>query len=72
MGGAVGNLVDRVWYGERMFHGAVTDFLDFSLFGHHWPPFNLADSAITVGVGLFLLSAFLISRREVPDAPDHR
>ncbi len=71
MGGAVGNLIDRVWCGERMFQGAVTDFLDFSILGHHWPPFNVADSAITIGVGLFLLSAFLLSRREVARASDH-
>jgi len=67
-GGAVGNLIDRVFGGERVFQGAVTDFLDFSIRGHHWPPFNIADSAITVGVGLFLFSAFLSSRREVTDA----
>jgi signal peptidase II len=71
MGGAVGNLIDRIWAGERVFHGAVTDFLDFSIAGHHWPPFNVADSAITIGVGLFLLTAFLLSRREVAHAPDH-
>jgi signal peptidase II len=70
-GGAVGNLIDRVWCGERVFQGAVTDFLDFSILGHHWPPFNVADSAITIGVGLFLLSAFLLSRREVARASDH-
>lgn len=46
-GGAVGNLWDRAVSGE------VTDFLDFYLGGHHWYPFNLADSAIVVG-GLLL------------------
>ena len=71
MGGAVGNLIDRMWSGERVFQGAVTDFLDFSILDHHWPPFNIADSAITFGVGLFLLSAFLSSRREVTDASDN-
>jgi len=48
-GGAVGNLIDRL----RL--GAVVDFLDFYWHGHHWPAFNVADSAITVGVTLFLL-----------------
>jgi signal peptidase II len=61
MGGALGNLIDRVFGGERIFQGAVTDFLDFSIRGHHWPPFNIADSAITVGVGLFLFRAVLSS-----------
>ncbi len=48
-GGAAGNLIDRIR------QGAVIDFLDFYLGHHHWPAFNLADSAITVGVGIFLL-----------------
>ncbi len=48
-GGAVGNLVDRLRFGQ------VVDFLDFYLGSHHWPAFNLADSAITIGVGIFLL-----------------
>lgn len=47
--GAVGNLIDRVRFGE------VIDFLDVHWFQHHWPAFNVADSAICVGVGLLLL-----------------
>jgi len=49
LSGAVGNLIDRVRYGE------VVDFLDFHLFSHHWPAFNVADSAITIGIGLMIL-----------------
>jgi signal peptidase II len=52
-GGAMGNLIDRLRF------GSVVDFLDFYLGSHHWPAFNAADSAITVGVGLFLLGTFL-------------
>jgi len=52
-GGAVGNLIDRV----RL--GAVIDFLDFYLGKYHWPAFNVADSAITVGVFLFILAGIL-------------
>ncbi len=48
LGGALGNLWDRVAY------GAVVDFLDFHAFGWHWPAFNVADSAITVGVVLLV------------------
>ena len=44
LAGAIGNLIDRLRYGE------VIDFLDFHLFSYHWPAFNIADSAITVGV----------------------
>ena len=49
LGGALGNLVDRLRFGR------VTDFLDFHWQGWHWPAFNLADSAITLGVVLLLL-----------------
>lgn len=48
-GGAIGNLIDRL----RL--GSVIDFLDFYIRGHHWPAFNIADSAITVGVAIFLI-----------------
>jgi len=48
-GGAVGNLIDRIRFGE------VIDFLDFYIGQYHWPAFNIADSAITVGVFLLLI-----------------
>lgn len=48
LGGALGNVIDRLRF------GAVVDFLDFHLAGWHWPAFNVADSAITVGVMLLL------------------
>ena len=57
IGGAVGNVVDRV----RI--GAVADFLDVHVGNYHWPAFNLADSAISVGVALILLEALLGERR---------
>lgn len=49
LGGALGNVIDRLRF------GAVVDFLDFHIAGWHWPAFNVADSAITIGVGLMLL-----------------
>jgi signal peptidase II len=52
-GGAVGNLIDRVRF------GTVTDFLDFYVGNLHWPAFNIADSAITIGIGIFLLHLLL-------------
>jgi signal peptidase II len=52
-GGAIGNLVDRVRFGR------VVDFLDFYLGGWHWPAFNVADSAITTGIAIFLLHVVL-------------
>jgi signal peptidase II len=51
IGGAIGNAIDRVRF------GAVVDFLDFHAFGWHWPAFNVADSAVVVGVGLLVLDS---------------
>lgn len=48
LGGAAGNLLDRFLFGQ------VTDFFDFYLGSHHWPVFNIADSAICVGAALLL------------------
>ena len=53
LGGASGNLVDRLLY------GMVVDFLDVHIHQYHWPVFNVADSAISVGVGLMLLEMLL-------------
>ena len=55
-GGALGNL----W--ERCLRGAVTDFLDFYVGNQHWPPFNVADSAITVGAVVLLWGILLGGR----------
>ncbi|MCF8197252.1 MAG: signal peptidase II [Sulfuritalea sp.] len=52
LGGAIGNVVDRLRF------DAVVDFLDFHIAGYHWPAFNVADSAITVGVVLMLWHQF--------------
>ena len=49
LSGAIGNLIDRLRYGE------VIDFLDFYLSSTHWPAFNIADSAICIGIGLMAL-----------------
>ncbi len=56
LGGAVGNLVDRVAYGY------VIDFLDFHAAGWHWPAFNVADSAISCGVVLLLADGLFGAR----------
>lgn len=50
LGGAVGNLIDRAR------HGYVVDFIDWHYAGWHWPTFNVADSAITAGVVVLLLT----------------
>lgn len=57
IGGAIGNVIDRVIY------GAVADFLDFHAFGWHWPAFNVADMSICVGVGMLLLDGLIAGRR---------
>ena len=56
-GGAMGNLVDRIRLGE------VTDFLDVHIGQYHWPAFNVADSAITIGV--FLMALSLLGKQEL-------
>jgi signal peptidase II len=58
IGGAIGNVVDRLRY------GAVVDFLDFHLAGYHWPAFNMADAGICVGAGLILVDGLLAPRRQ--------
>lgn len=62
-GGAVGNLIDRVRF------GFVVDFLDFYLGSSHWPAFNVADSAISIGVGLILLGTFADRKSAGTDGP---
>ena len=58
LGGAIGNVVDR------LMHGYVVDFLDFHVSGWHFPAFNVADSAITLGAVCLILDELLRVRRE--------
>ncbi|MDD5697906.1 MAG: signal peptidase II, partial [Victivallaceae bacterium] len=63
--GIIGNSIDRIWRGE------VVDFLDLHIAGYHWPPvFNLADSSICIGVGIFLLSNLLRAVKTPEKAPE--
>ncbi len=61
LGGAIGNLIDRLAYGY------VIDFLDVYYGTWHWPAFNIADSAITLGVALMLAESFGLGRSQQPD-----
>lgn len=56
LGGAIGNIIDRVRF------GAVIDFLDFHAMGYHWPAFNISDSAIVVGAALLVLDGLRTDR----------
>ena len=58
LGGALGNLIDRIAYGY------VVDFLDFYWGAYHFPAFNLADSAITCGAALLILQSFTQKKEE--------
>lgn len=60
VGGALGNIIDRLW------QGAVTDFLDLYWRDWHWPTFNGADVAITIGAAMILASSFPFLRRKEP------
>jgi signal peptidase II len=67
LGGAVGNLIDRVFYGviygyESLFYGRVVDFLDFGYKDNWWPVFNVADSGVSVGVVLLMI--LLLKKKE--------
>jgi signal peptidase II len=53
IGGALGNVIDRLRF------GAVVDFLDFHAFGWHWPAFNVADSAIVLGIAFVVADGLL-------------
>ncbi|WP_255722407.1 signal peptidase II [Ectothiorhodospira lacustris] len=59
VGGAIGNVIDRIW------HGHVIDFIDMHYAGYHWPVFNIADSAITVGA-VWLIAANLLQGAKPP------
>ena len=58
LGGAFGNIIDRFFY------DAVIDFLDVYIGSYHWPAFNIADSAISVGVCFLLLRMLFFSKKE--------
>ncbi len=56
VGGALGNVIDRL-------HApGVIDFLDVHVYGYHWPAFNVADAAITIGIGLILFDSLFLDR----------
>ena len=57
-GGAIGNLIDRIRF------GIVVDFLDFYIGKYHWPAFNIADSAISVGIATFV---FHLLFKKIPE-----
>jgi signal peptidase II len=57
LGGAIGNVIDRLIY------GAVVDFLDFHAFGYHWPVFNVADTGISCGAALLVWEALTGKRK---------
>jgi len=58
LGGALGNVIDRIRF------GAVVDFLDFYVGDYHWPAFNVADSAICIGVALILIKSVLGGKKK--------
>jgi signal peptidase II len=60
LGGAVGNLIDRVATGQ------VTDFLQIGVAGHYWPVFNVADMGVTIGAAMLIVYALRTSRTIVP------
>ena len=58
LGGAIGNIIDRLLY------GAVVDFIDWHAYGYHWPVFNIADAAITLGIVVLIAESLFGGRTE--------
>ena len=72
LGGAVGNLIDRVFYGviyheQSLFYGRVVDFVDFGYQRNWFPVFNVADSAVTIGVALLIL--LMLRHKPITETP---
>jgi signal peptidase II len=73
LGGAIGNLIDRVFYGviygtQPLFYGRVVDFVDFGFHRNMFPVFNVADSAVTIGVIMLLL--IMVFRKQPVAGPE--
>src|SRR5882724_6162346 len=66
LGGATGNVTDRI------LHGAVTDFFEVWLGSYHYPAFNVADSAITIGAALIILDVLFGPKHAAPEASKQR
>jgi len=67
LGGALGNLVDRLFRAPGPFRGRVVDFIDFRV----WPTFNVADSAVVIGALLLAIASFRSGRRRSPTEPSN-
>ena len=63
LGGATGNVTDRI------VHGAVTDFFEVWLGNYHWPAFNVADSAITIGAAWIIIDVLFFHKHHTPEVP---
>ena len=63
IGGAIGNLIDRILYGE------VVDFLDLMIGDYHWYIFNLADAAVTVGMVILVIHTMFFTPKQTDTAP---
>jgi len=66
LGGAIGNLIDRLQYGE------VIDFLDVYVDSYHWPAFNVADSAITIGAVLIIIDVLFFHKHQAPEVSNRQ
>ncbi len=65
IGGATGNIIDRIWFGK------VIDFLDFHLGAWHWPSFNIGDIGIVLGAFMYILESRLAPHPTRDDDNDH-
>ena len=70
LGGAIGNLIDRSNIFFSATYGGVVDFIDVGTNGFRWYTFNIADSAVTIGIILYLLHSFFIIKPELFEHSD--
>ncbi|PCI52938.1 MAG: signal peptidase II [Alphaproteobacteria bacterium] len=66
IGGALGNIMDRSRF------GAVIDFLDFHVFGYHWPAFNIADMSVVIGISVLIIVSLFFDIKAKRLYPKHR
>ena len=66
LGGAIGNLIDRILiYIPNSTYGGVVDFIDIGIVGHRWYIFNIADSAVTMGIVIYLFYSTVIENKQI-------
>ena len=70
LGGGIGNMIDRTFYGEKLFEGAVIDFIEASFID--FPVFNVADSAVVIGAIMLFVYILLLDKDRAPKSEEKK